>query len=87
MLRKTAKSMAAFVMAFLFLCGCTHNRDESVNTQQNIVEEYFGSESVSDGESQDGANTSQSGSTSGNPECMCFRKARGFLRRFGWPAG
>jgi competence protein ComEA len=64
MLRKTAKSMAAFVMAFLFLCGCTHNRDESVNTQQNIAEEYFGSEFVSDGESSGGANTSQSGSTS-----------------------
>jgi competence protein ComEA len=64
MLRKTAKSMAALVMAFLFLCGCSHNRDESVNTQQNIAEEYFGTESVSDKESSDSMNTGLSGSAS-----------------------
>jgi competence protein ComEA len=51
-------------MAFLFLCGCTHNRDESVNTQQNIAEEYFGTESVSDKESSDSMNTGLSGSAS-----------------------
>ena len=54
MLRKTAKSMAALVMAFLFLCGCTHNREESVNTQQDIAQEYFGTESVSDDKSSEG---------------------------------
>jgi competence protein ComEA len=64
MLRKTAKSMAELVMAFLFLCGCSHNRDESVNTQQNIAEEYFGTESVSDKESSDSMNTGLSGSAS-----------------------
>jgi competence protein ComEA len=64
MLRKTAKSMAAFVMAFLFLCSCTHNRDESVYTQQDIAEEYFRAESVSGGESSDGTNTGLSGSAS-----------------------
>ena len=56
--------MAALVMAFLFLCGCSHNRDESVNTQQNIAEEYFGTESVSDKESSDSMNTGLSGSAS-----------------------
>ena len=64
MLRKTAKSMAAFVMAFLFLCGCSHNRDESVNTQQDIAGEYFGTESVSDGSRADGEDISLSGSAS-----------------------
>lgn len=64
MLRKTAKSMAALVMAFLFLCGCTHNRDESVNTQQDIAEEYFGTESVSDGSRSAGEDISLSGSAS-----------------------
>lgn len=56
--------MAAFVMAFLFLCGCSHNRDESVNTQQDIAEEYFGTESVSDGSRADGEDISLSGSPS-----------------------
>ena len=63
MLRKTAKSMAAFVMAFLFLCGCTHNRDESVNTQQNLTEEYFGTESVSDDKPSEGGEASLPGSS------------------------
>lgn len=64
MLRKTAKSMAALVMAFLFLCGCTHNREESVNTQQDIAQEYFGTESVSDGAESKGADINHSGSSS-----------------------
>ena len=56
--------MAAFVMAFLFLCGCTHNREESVNTQQDIAQEYFGTESVSDGAESKGADIDHSGSSS-----------------------
>ena len=56
--------MAALVMAFLFLCGCTHNRDESVNTQQDIAGEYFGTESVSDEKSSEGEETGVSGSSS-----------------------
>lgn len=64
MLRKTAKSMAALVMAFLFLCGCTHNRDESVNTQQDIAGEYFGTESVSGEKSSEGEETGVSSSSS-----------------------
>ena len=64
MLRKTAKSMAALVMAFLFLCGCTHNREESVNTQQDIAREYFGTESVSDDRSSEGGKAGLSSSSS-----------------------
>ena len=56
--------MAALVMAFLFLCGCTHNREESVNTQQDIAQEYFGTESVSDGAESKGADINHSGSSS-----------------------
>ena len=63
MLRKTAKSMAAFVMAFLFLCGCTHNREESVNTQQDIAQEYFGTESVSGDKTSEGGEDSHSSSS------------------------
>ena len=64
MLRKTAKSMAALVMAFLFLCGCTHNREESVNTQQDIAQEYFGTESVSGDKTSEGGEDSHSSSSS-----------------------
>ena len=56
--------MAALVMAFLFLCGCSHNRDESVNTQQDIAGEYFGTESAADGLSADGEDISLSGISS-----------------------
>ena len=56
--------MAALVMAFLFLCGCTHNREESVNTQQDIAWEYFGTESVSDSKSSKGGEDSRSSSSS-----------------------
>ena len=56
--------MAALVMAFLFLCGCTHNRDESVNTQQDIAREYFGTESVSGDEPLEGGEVSLSGNSS-----------------------
>ena len=56
--------MAALVMAFLFLCGCTHNREESVNTQQDIAREYFGTESVSDDRSSEGGKAGLSSSSS-----------------------
>lgn len=63
MLRKTAKSMAALVMAFLFLCGCTHSREESVNTQKDIAQEYFGTESVSGDKTSEGGEDSHSSSS------------------------
>ena len=55
--------MAALVMAFLFLCGCTHNREESVNTQQDIAQEYFGTESVSGDKTSEGGEDSHSSSS------------------------
>ena len=55
--------MAALVMAFLFLCGCTHSREESVNTQQDIAQEYFGTESVSGDKTSEGGEDSHSSSS------------------------
>ena len=55
--------MAALVMAFLFLCGCTHNREESVNTQQDIAQEYYGTESVSGDKTSEGGEDSHSSSS------------------------
>lgn len=60
--------MAACVMAFLFLCGCTHKREESVNTQQEIAGLYFGTESVSEDTSSGKTGSSGFGNASGSLE-------------------
>lgn len=64
MMRKTAKSMAVCVMAFLFLCGCSYNREEFVNTQNDPANEYFGT--VSDAGNAAAEDAGGTGSASGS---------------------